>query len=112
MNLRKQILKLLIFLCGSMALAGCISSLGNQGDLQGYSVAQEVEWIRNGEPIEFDGEKWFPLDEVDILLDSEVYLLGEYHGVKFFVEKVDIRPFNRLYTKFAQNKFRAFEKRN
>lgn len=71
----------------------------------------EAEWIRNGEPIKFEGALWFPADDVESFLDAEMRLMGEQNGVQFFVDKVDVRPFNRLYTKFDKNKFRFFEKR-
>ena len=80
--------------------------------MQTYPVqSTEPVWIRNGEPIEFEGELWYPMDGVETLLDAEVYILGEYRGVQFFVDKVDVRPYDRLYTKFGKNAFRYFEKR-
>lgn len=92
--------------------AGCQSTGGNVGRVQSYPLASvEAAWIRNGEPIEFEGRLWYPADGVENFLDSEVYLLGEYRGVQFFADKVDIRPYERLYTKFGRNKFRFFEKR-
>ncbi len=45
-------------------------------------------------------------------MDSEVLLLGEYRNVQFFIDKIDVRPYARLYTKFANNQFRFFKKRN
>ncbi len=71
----------------------------------------EPEWIRNGEPIIFEGETWYPADSIENLLDSEVYLMGEYNGTQLFVEYTDVRPYDRIYTKFAKNKFRFFEKK-
>jgi hypothetical protein len=82
---------------------------GNTGNLSVYKIPlQEPEWIRNGEPIEFEGQKWYPQDEVDILLDSEVSLVGEYRGVQVFIERVDVRPYRALYTKFGEHKFRSY----
>ena len=93
--------------------AGCSGVKGNVGKMPTFPVPNmEAEWIRNGEPIEYEGHKWFPQDHFDILLDSEVYLLGEYRGVQFFVDKVDVKPYNRLYTKFSTNKFRSYRKEN
>jgi len=71
----------------------------------------EAEWIRKGEPIEFESELWYPMDSVENLLDAEVYYLGEYRDVEFFIEKIDVRPYSYLYTKFGRNKFRTFKKR-
>jgi hypothetical protein len=93
-------------------LLGCQATTGNVGQMQSYAFdTLEPQWIRNGEPLLFEGEKWYPTDGIENLLDNEVYPVGEYRGVKFFVEKVDIRPYNRLYTKFGKNKFRYFEQK-
>ena len=103
-----SVLAFFVILC----LAGCQGHGGNVGQLQSYSVPSiEEAWIRNGEPIKFANEKWYPCDDVENLLDSEVYILGEYRGIQFFVEKTDVRPYNRLDTKFSRNRFRFFEKR-
>jgi len=92
-------------------LTGCQTTKRNVGQLHTYRLAaSEAEWIRNGEPIEFEGEKWYPADGTESLLDSEGYLTGEYRGVQFFVDKIDVRPYDRLYTKFSKNKFRYFTK--
>ena len=97
-----------LFMC-----TGCFSMAkesGNIGQLQSYSVpAVEPEWIRNGEPIEFDGELWYPVDGIENFTDSEVYLMGEYRNVQFFADKIDVKPYDRIYTKFGKNKFRIFE---
>jgi len=71
----------------------------------------EAEWIRNGKPIEFEGEFWYPQDAIEVLLDQEVYLVGEYKGVQFFIEKSDVRPYKAVFTKFDRNKFRVFRKK-
>ena len=98
----------LIFLAGCNSISG---AGGNVGQVQSYpAVSIEAQWIRNGEPIEFANELWYPQDGVETLLDSEVYLLGEYKGVQFFAEKIDVFPLERIYTKFGRNKFRYYEK--
>ena len=98
-----------------LTVGGCSSvakESGNIGQVQSYPVPTvEPEWIRNGEPIKFDGELWHPLDGLESFVDSEVYLAGEYRGVQFFVDKVDVKPYDRIYTKFGKNKFRVFERR-
>ena len=92
-------------------LTGCFSMQNNQGNMQKYdSPSLEAEWIRNGDPIEFEGDLWYPQDAIDILLDSEVARVGEHQQVEFFIEKTDVRPYNRLYTKFGRNKFRIYQK--
>ena len=103
-----------LFLAGflSVVLAGCVTTQGNVGQMSNYAVPiDEAEWIRNGEPIEFEGELWYPQDGFDVFLDNEVLKLEEYKGVEFFVDRTDVRPYNRLYTKFDRNKFRYFEKK-
>ena len=92
-------------------LTGCSTNgMYNGGQMAMYATPEEeVEWIRNGEPIEFDGKLWYPQDGIENLLDSEVYLMGEYRGVQFFAEKIDVKPYDRLYTKFGRNHFRYFE---
>ena len=81
--------------------------------VQQYPTPQEeAGWIVKGEPVVFEGQQWAAQDYVDILLDSEVVLVGEYNGVQLFVEKIDVRPYDRLYTKFGVNKFRVLTKEN
>ena len=100
----------LVFAVALLA-TGCLTSHpASEGTLSGV-VLSEPEWVHNGEPIEFEGEKWYPTDEVESLLDPEVYLLGEYRGVKFFIDRTDVKPYSRLYTVFGKDRFRAFEKR-
>lgn len=95
------------------ALAGCSSVDGNTGNMPMYGIAdEEALWIRNGEPLLYEDEPWFPQDRVDVLMDSEVSLLGVYRDVQFFSTKTDVRPYNRLYTKFGKNQFRIFKKKN
>ena len=105
---------LLFVICLFMTITatGCRSTLGNAGDIRNYPLSSiEAEWIRNGEPIEFEGELWYPVDGVESFLDSEMRLVGKQKGVEFFTDKVDVRPFSRVYTKFGKNKFRFFERK-
>ena len=78
----------------TLSLVSCApTQRGNDGKMPtyDYAVNMEVEWIRNGEPIEFEGELWYPRDDVETLLDSEVYLLGEHKGT----QKVDVLTTDR-----------------
>lgn len=103
---------IILMLSAVVTAAGCRTTAGNTGQVQSFSFqAIEPAWIRNGEPIEFENEAWYPKDSTENLLDSEVYQVGVYKDVQFFVDKVDVRPFDRLYTKFSRNKFRSFEKK-
>lgn len=102
----------LIILFTIFLTAGCQSTRGNVGHMPSYALSSiEAEWIRNGEPIEFESELWYPVDGVEGFLDSEMRFMGTHQGVEYFIDKVDVRPFSRLYTKFGKNKFRFFEKR-
>ena len=94
-------------------LTGCSSSgKGNTGMLQSFLAPNtEAEWIRKGEPIKFEDELWYPKDGIETFMDSEVYYLTDYNGVQVFVDKLDVRPYQRLYTKFAPNRFRFFERK-
>ena len=95
----------------SVSLLGC--AVAEKSVLAEFRIPQkEADWIVAGKPIEYEGELWYPQDAIDILLDTEVTLLGEYQGVQFFAEKIDVRPYDRIYTKFGRNKFRIFTKKN
>lgn len=74
-----------------------------------YSL-DEPQWIRNGEPIIFENQKWYPRDIIETLLDDEMLNIFIYNGEKVYVEKKEVRPYNRLYTKFGKLKYRLFEK--
>ncbi len=102
-----------VFLSMFFITAGCSTGVRNSGQLSIYKPpAQEADWIRLGEPLEFEGKLWFPIDRIEILLDSEVYLMGEFRDVQFFVDKVDVKPYDHLFTKFGPNHFRYFELRD
>jgi hypothetical protein len=89
-------------------LGGCASS-GNEGRIQSYPAPEtEAKWIREGEPIIYDGKRWYPQDDVEVLTDPEMALIGDYRGVQVFVAKSDVKPFQRLYTKFDINKYRYY----
>lgn len=106
-----HIFLLLGYLTLAVLAAGCNGTMAASRGSSQYSFSSlEPEWIRNGEPIVFENEPWYPKDDVDILTDNEVYLLGEYNSVQFFVEKLDVRPYHRLYTKFSANKYRIYRK--
>ena len=72
-------------------IAGCITP--EKTDKPGAGILTESQltepaWIRNGEPIVFEGEDWFPTDNIENLLDSEVYRAGVYREVPFFQAKI------------------------
>ena len=92
---------------------GCASvNSDNGGQVQSYPYPViEAEWIRNGGPVEYDGSKWYPVNDYEVLQDQEVYQVSEYKGVQVFVEKIATKPYGRIYTKFDKNKFRYWERR-
>jgi hypothetical protein len=89
-------------------LTGCGGG-GNKGSIQSYPfLAVEPKWVRDGEPIFYQGQRWYPQDDVEVLQDSEVTLIGDYRGVQVFITKTDVKPYDRLYTKFDINKYRYY----
>ena len=102
----KKFLMVILIVVG---MAGC--ALPQRGDELIATAANLTEpvWVRNAEPIIFESEDWFPTDEVENLLDSEVYQAGTYRDVPFFIEKSDVRPYQRIYMYFSKNRYRAFE---
>ncbi|MDE2028654.1 MAG: hypothetical protein KGK03_04835 [Candidatus Omnitrophica bacterium] len=107
-------LKMGLWLVLAAGVAGCASMAPqNSGQLQSYpSPLIEAEWIRNGEPIQFEGDKWYPVNDYEVFSDPEVYQVGEYRDVQIFVAKIDTKPYKRIYTKFDKNKFRYWEPRD
>lgn len=94
-----------------LIFSGCVSSGERLAEIY-PAPKMEAEWIRSGEPIQFENELWYPVDDVENLIDDEMLPMGTYNSVQFFVEKKDIRSFDRLYTKFGKHKYRVFEKPN
>jgi hypothetical protein len=97
------------FLIMCFILIGCVSSGVRVSEI--YPAPNlEPEWIRNAEPVEFENELWHPVDDLENLLDEEMLPIGVFRSVQFFVEKKDIKPYERLYTKFGKHKYRVFER--
>jgi hypothetical protein len=94
-----------------LSVTGCGASRQQSALSLGGSLVGEPEWVRNGEPVRFEGEDWYPTDEVENLFDSEVYKAGEYRSVIIYLEKVDVRPFARIYLYFGPDRYRACELR-
>jgi len=109
----KNIFKNLFFMSFFLLCAGCTGFQGGGSALSKHPFSTiEADWIRNGEPIIFEEELWFPADDIEVLSDMEVYKVGEVQGIYVFVDKRDVRPYNRLYTKFDKNQFRYFQKKS
>ncbi len=112
MSFFSNCLKIVFVFIVMINLVGCSASTYKRRKPRSYMIPEvESEWILIGSPISFEEELWYPEDDIDILSDDEVYLLGEYNDTEFFVAKIDVRPYNRIYTKFEKNKFRVFEKK-
>lgn len=90
--------------------AGCLPTSKSVDVPQIYKTpAQEAQWIRNGEPLIYQDQQWYPADATENLIDTEVIKLGEYQDVPFFVSKEDVEPYGRLYTKFSRNRYRYYK---
>lgn len=93
-----------------MGLTGCHSVRSRSNDALNAAQWVEPAWVRNAEPVEFEGQSWFPTDNVENLLEYEVYQAGVYRDRPFFIDRQDVRPFERIYIRFAPDKYRACEK--
>ena len=102
--MKKAIILCLSILLQVFIISGCANRIMYKGD---YPF-KETDWIRNGEPIMFEDEAWYPTDDIENLLDSEVILIGQYRQALFYIEKRDVKPINRIYTKFDYHKYRVF----
>lgn len=112
MNKTTKVLVMFVLLATAASLAGCQGAATSIRKDVAFLVPElEASWIRDGQPLIFEDEAWIPTDDIEVLTDKEVYLMGEYKKIQFFVEKADVRPYDRLYTKFAENRFRAYTKR-
>jgi len=102
-------MKKIVMMAILLGLAGCSHLEQNAGQMAMFQIPeQEAQWIQDGEPIVYEGQQWYPEDRFDVLLDSEVYFKGAYRDVPFFVQKIDVRPYRKIFTKFGRNKFRIF----
>ncbi len=110
MILNRKILRMFFLFISLLSLVGCLRSANNSGRMTIYLIPErEASWIQEGRPIEYEGKLWYPQDDVEVFLDTEMNLLGEYQGVQFFADKKDVKPHNRIYTKFASHSFRFYE---
>ncbi|MBF0388271.1 MAG: hypothetical protein HQL20_10565 [Candidatus Omnitrophica bacterium] len=103
-------LTMVLLLCAGAGCAGSSRALDN--GVNSGAPLTEPDWIRNGEAIELENNIWFPTREVERFMDGEMFRIGNYRGVEVFIERTDIRPFARLYTRFDQGRYRAFEAKN
>ncbi len=93
--------------------AGCMRPPQSVNTLAEASLPlTEPVWVHNGEPIEMEGGVWFPTREVERFMDSEMFLIGKIRDTNVYVERTDVKPYARLYTRFDQGRYRAFEPKN
>jgi len=98
----------IIFLSLSALLTFIVFGCGGNIMYKGDYPFKEASWLRSGEPIIFEDEAWYPTDDIENLLDDEVIFMGRYRDVPFYIEKRDVKPINRIYTKFDYHKYRVF----
>lgn len=103
-------LTFLLLTMSAIGLAGCASLPAANEPISTAAQLSEPAWIRNGEPITFENEDWLPTDDVENILDSEVYQAGTYRNVPFYLEKTDVRPYDQVMTRFGKNRYRIFER--
>ncbi len=101
----RGILALLGILLFSQQISGCVVPGGYATK---ESLTKEPTWIREGQPILYNNQNWYPTEDVENLTDNEMDYIGEYNDVAFYVDKIQVKPFNRLYTKFGYHKYRVF----
>ena len=102
--------RILFVVVVSAALAGCFPKSRPDYIPQIYKAPDiEAPWIRNGEPLVYKDQEWYPADDTENLIDTEVYKLGEYQEVLFFAAVEDVEPYQRLYTKFGRNRYRYYQ---
>ncbi|MGE0267938.1 MAG: hypothetical protein AB7S78_05745 [Candidatus Omnitrophota bacterium] len=108
---RKVFLYFVLPVSAGVLFGGCASrASGNKGNLQSFPFSNvEAEWIRNGESFQYEDQAWYPADGIESLTDLEVAPVYENKGVTIYIDKIDVKPYNRLYTKFGVNKYRYFK---
>ena len=105
-NIRIPTFSLLFFI---LALFGCAA--GSSGRISSDYAIKDADWIREGRPIIYEDKSWFPTEHIENHLDREMEYLGEFQQVPFYVERRQIKPYNRIYTKFGYHKYRLFLKK-
>lgn len=107
-NIRFFIIFILLFFISS--LLGCVA--GSSSRRYGDYAMKEADWIKEGRPLINKNNKWYPTEYIENHLDSEMEYVGEFQQVSFYVERRQIKPYNRIYTKFEYHKYRRFTKKN
>lgn len=90
----------------AVALSGCIAGSAGRRNID-YAI-KEAGWIKEGKPIIHDDKSWYATEYIENHLDNEMEYVGEFQSVPFYVERRQIKPYNRIYTKFDYHKYRVF----
>ncbi|MEW6008659.1 MAG: hypothetical protein AB1629_03400 [Candidatus Omnitrophota bacterium] len=98
---------LVLFL--AIVLAGCAGSYAARRNID-YAI-KEAEWIKDGKPLIYDNKSWYATEFIENHLDNEMEYVGEFQNAPFYVERRQIKPYNRIYTKFDYHKYRLFLER-
>jgi hypothetical protein len=85
-----------------LACAGCAAPR--------EKVPAEPDWIREGQPLVYEGANWLPQRRSEVFAESDLEQVGEYRGVPFFAERADLKPYATLYTTLGPYEYRAFKK--
>jgi len=94
------------FVVGMVLISGC----GGGAPVETIAYV-EPDWVREGEPVILQEVKWYPLDVIEHFEYREMVYVDEYKGQKVFVEKRDVKPYDRLYMKIDPLTFRAFKQK-
>lgn len=102
---KSEVLKT-IFALLILSFAGCAAS--QSGSFSREYKSKEAGWIKEGKPIIFEARSWYPTEYIENHIDSEMDYVDQFQNVPFYVERRQIKPFDRIYTKFDYHKYRLF----
>ncbi len=102
---KKEILNTMLALL-IFGFAGCAAN--QSGALNKDFTTREAGWVKEGKPIIFESRSWYPTEYIENHVDSEMDYVDQFQNVPFYVERRQIKPFDRIYTKFDYHKYRLF----
>ncbi len=94
-----------LMLC-AIIFTGCATGSWSRRS-KDYAI-KEADWVREGKPIIYESKSWYPTEYIENHLDKEMEYIGEFQQLPFYVELRQIKPYNRVYTKFNYHKYRLF----
>lgn len=89
-----------------LGAAGCATN--QSGAFNKDFSTREAGWVKEGKPIIFGSSSWYPTEYIENHLDAEMEYVDQFQNVPFYVERRQIKPFDRIYTKFDYHKYRLF----